>query len=1156
MGDFPPPERTSVIASELVHRAVDKSYEDFRTLMHQLPMMRENERREPLLAHLQSSRKRFAQILAVLKWSVQSPLMQQCDMLLQQTESYRNNVNETNDRLFFMHADLNRAKERRYDLSTAVDILFGGSYLRLPSIIKNAMYPRELPDVNVEDAAMKVADIIRFRLIETEIPKHFSKIKLDAGFVTCQAEGEFEIVLTIQGEEKDAKWRVISVNTAITDTQTFEKHSQAASTSALRIIQTNAPNVAHYNHLKNLVQRAMNNSEKPFVDAFIVMREFCSSLALQILASQGKMLMENRWKDRIMIKHYRDQNVLDICYWPKACTRREVQTLTEQQRLIQQLSNPVATDRKRPALPYPESSLCVRLQVDPNMKRLLSVSLCPLLPPNLPGIASLIDAMEVPSNMFLLSAENLLIAGMRAHVAAVLFSIGRLLVVDSPDENASTQLVSGEDVTMICSDTSLRIARADIGGLTQFLEVTFDIRQGHFVVSSVAAARHATLHFTVKQVERILNTQCKIELGGKVDNLLPNEFALVSGDGKGEKSAEIIHTCIRKVLCEIVADEVAQIGSSLKGIEVLRNVNLNWERYLAFRQQHSGHTEDLSISDTALYFLLTSSKESSCYLVVEIDKYSEVDGMNGNGHEALEGEQYVRLPCFSLLQTSVVMPGQQSGVQFIQRFSAIKKEDLHPSVTRINETSANSLRARSRKRPFNSYELDKKKGMSKKQALLDGGRIQVGTGYWLDESASLHFVPHIATVLLHAINICSERIQLQHFVNFARRRKSRIRYSGEAGTSSRDGTGGQVVTLSFPEKVNADPLKVVAIQGHLKHGEGFELCLQLVSPPFKFILPQKRKEYLLSERSHYVNERGQLIFRYPTSMVTSELFSENPLELFMVELICVVRPLCELAKKLEKMLTAVERYTWKKTNSGHFFVERADPFAIILACHAPNPRHCIAAGSSPNGLTTYRVTVQYKQKMGFVVNYSHKTEHPLMHFIQSALNGHSDPAQFVEALERTCIPMGILASVVESQLLCAKYYRQDPPPSLKDGASSGDSNAFGRGKINGKGMKLGYKFKLPGEEKGYYAEKSYGGDDKSFVPAELVMIPRSQTQVRLSYGDRCAVDIYFLENHSVKMQSSPGGVRVPSCSSEKGVIVDCQNFAEKLRNTLSEMASA
>lgn len=99
------------------------------------------------------------------------------------------------------------------------------------------------------------------------------------------------------------------------------------------------------------------------------------------------------------------------------------------------------------------------------------------------------------------------------------------------------------------------------------------------------------------------------------------------------------------------------------------------------------------------------------------------------------------------------------------------------------------------------------------------------------------------------------------------------------------------------------------------------------------------------------------------------------------------------------------------------------------------------------------------------------------------------------------------------------------------------------------------------------------------------MIPRSQTQVRLSYGDRCAVDIYFLEvrsavhqakwpcpnavrsltllgfvvviqNHSVKMQTSSGGVRVPSCPSEKGIVMDCQNFADKLRSTLSEMASA
>ncbi|CEG45579.1 mediator of rna polymerase ii transcription subunit 14-like [Plasmopara halstedii] len=1172
MGDFPPLERTSVKASELVHRAVDRSYEDFRTLMHQLPTMRENDRREPLLAHIQSSRKRFAQILALLKWSVQSPLLQQCNTLLQQTELYRNNVNETNDRLFFMHADLNRAKERRYDLSTAVDVLYGQSYLRLPTIIRNAMFPREMPEVDTEEATKEVADFIRFRLIEAEIPEQFSNVKLDGGFVTCQAEGEFEIVLTIQGKDKDAKWKVIDVNTALTDTQSFEEHSRAASTSALHIIRTNAPNAAHYNHLKNLLQRVMNKSTKPFVDAFTVMREFCSSLALQILASQGKLLSEGRWKNRIMIQHLREQNALDICYWPNACVRKETQIITEQQRMLQHLSDPVATTRKGSVLPFPESSLCIRLGFDPDKKKLLSVCLSPSLPPNLPGCASLLSALEVPSNMFLLSAENLLIAGMRAHVSAALFSIGRLLVVDSPDERGVTQLVSGENVVMVCSDTSLQIARADIGGLQQFLEVTFDIREGQFIASTVAAAKSSALYVTVKQLERMLNTQCKIEVGGNVNKGIPNEFALVSGDGKGDKSGDLIHTSVRKALCEIVADEVAQIGSSFKSIDVLRNVNLSWDRYLAFRQQHGGQIEDLSISSTALYFQLTSSKESTCYLVVEIDKYGEVDGMNGNVHEAADDEEYVRLPCFSLLQTSAGMPGQPSGVQFIQRFSAFKKEALHPSVARHNEMGLAGPCGRSRKR-FNASSgmFEKSTMRTSKKMKLDGGRVQEKSGYWHDggkvqetfgywqdgtehQTDSRNLVPHIASVLLHAIHMCSERIQLQHFVNFARRRKSRIRYSGEAGTSNRKGTGGQVVTLSFPEKVNTDPLKIVAIQGHLKHEGGFELCLQLESPPFTFIQAQKSDKRLLSERSHYVNERGQLIFKYPTTAVTSELFSENPLEMFMVELICVVRPLCELARKLEKVLTAVGRYSNDIKSNGQFFVESADPFSIVLACRAPNPRHCIAAGSSPDGITTYRVTVHFKQKMGFVVNYSHKTEHPLMHFIQSALNGHSDPAQFVEALERTCIPMGILASVVESQLLCAKYYRQDLP--LKNGAVNGDVKAFNRGKMGGKGMKLGYKFKLPGEEKDYYAEKSYGGDDKSFVPAELVMIPRSQTQVRLSYGDRCAVDIYFLENHSVRMQSSPGGVRVPSCPSEKGIVTDCQNFAEKLRSTLSEMASA
>ncbi len=1070
MGDFPPPVRKHIKASELVHRAVDKSYEDLRTTLMQLPSMSEEERREPLLEHLLSARKRFAQMLAVLKWSVQSPLLLQCENLLEQTETYRNQVSETNDRLFFMHADLNRAKERRYDLSTAVDVLYGGSYLRFPTIAKYAMYPRELPPVDTEAAAKEVDDLIRFRLIEAEIPAQFTNIHLQDGFVTCEAEGEFELVLTIQGKEKDSLWRVISVNTALTNTTAYNTHAKAASTTSLRIIKSSAPDPAHYNHLKNLVQRAMNKSKTPFVDAFHVLREFCSALALQILCAQGNLLMEGRWKQRIMVKYHREHNVLDLCYWPKACVKKTTPLTTEQQLQLQ------ARDKTISHPPFPESSFCIRLAYDSTKKGLLSATLSPALPPNLPHKNELWKALEVPSNMFFLSAETLLIASMRAHVSAALFSVSKMVVVDTPssrhsDKSTGSQLITGEQVRVECMKTELKLSRSDIGGLEEPLRITFDIREGRFAVDCSSMVKNSVLQSTIRQLERVLNTHCKVEVGGE-DLTYAAEFALVSGDGNTEKANEMIHTSIRKVLCEIVAHEIAQLGMSLKGIEVLRNLSLNWERYIMFRQQQGTAIDDLSISDMALFFQLTSSKDSMCYLVIEIDKYADVDGLS-NGL-ADSSEQYVRLPCFSLLQTTGGSASSPAGVQFIQRFPGFKQEDLHPTYRRHNDTMLG-------KRTFAS--------MSNEQ---------------------FSNVPHIASVLLHVINMCSERMQLQHFVNFARRRRSKIRYSGEAGTMEHGGTGGQVVTLSFPEKVNADPLKITAIQGHLKQGGGFELCLVVTQPPFTYILPKQPPDHLLMTPTHHVNSDGQLIFRYPPSLMMNELMNENPLEVFMVDLIYVVKPLCELAVKLERILKTVERYTRDVKDDGHFYVESADPFAIVLVCRTKNPRRNIAAGASVDNMVTYRVTIQFKQKMGFVVNYSHKAEHPLMHFIQSSLNGHTDPAQLIEALERTCIPMGILASIVESQLLCAKFYRHETEVPVKEDSTQSNGVRM-LGKKGGKGMKLGYKTKLPGEDTGYYAEKSYGGDDKSFVPAELVLIPRSQTHVRLSYGDRCAVDIYFME---------------------------------------------
>ncbi|OQS06207.1 hypothetical protein THRCLA_01749, partial [Thraustotheca clavata] len=724
---------------------------------------------------------------------------------------------------------------------------------------------------------------------------------------------------------------------------------------------------------------------------------------------------------------------------------------------------------------------------------LLSVQLFPLPLSELHATTS--EIIAIPSNMFGLSAEAFLMGAMRAHVASALICLERT------GTGSPVHLTTGEAVVITRTERSLHIVRSDSGSLQQYyLEISFDIRAGLFTANCVAASKSPIVHNVVKNLEIILQRFCKVQLPPKGTT---KHLSLSFDDPTQKNGPTLVAQAIAACLREILAYEISELASTFANIDVHRHVSINWDRYINFRKQQGSNVGSLSISPNALFFQIVRNKESCGYLVVEIDRQAEYES-SADVHHIENEDEWIRVPAFSLLQLSS-SAGAPDAVQFYQRFPAFRKDALSAIMP----------------------------PPTKKLKVNGSGSTPM---------------PPLAPLFLHVISLCHERIQLQHYVNFAKRRRVRIRYAGQGGTSSeKHQTGEQIVSFPFPERVSSAPMQIRAVHGHLRKCGGFEMCVQLVSQPFTFIIP---KDFLseLNHGDHHALPNGNLIFRYPP---TTKLQPDNPLETFIADLLMHVKPMCEFGVKLEKSLKSLGRYGPEEEVRDHFYVERADPFAIVLACRTNNPKRCVAAGSTPDDMITYRVTVQFKPKGGFLLTSSHRGEHPLLQYIQASLNVHYDSAQLLEALERTTIPLAILSSVVSSKVISAKCYRHDSPP-----AETESLGGFGGKKGGGKGMRLGYKGKLPGEEKGYYTEKSYGGDDKSFVPADLLLIPRSQNHIRLVYADRCGIDVFFMEEGMVTIKNAPCGARVPSCSIEGGLSVSHTAFGEKLRSVIfPEMAS-
>lgn len=1073
----------TIKSTELLHRLVSKSYEDIQQLMHHIVKLRQIERRQHLLKHLQECRKRFMHIFVLLKWSVQASLVSKCGKLVQASTRFHRLVEESSERIFRLQHQLQRVRERRYDISTAVDVLYGRTYCRLPQVVKGSGFERfshieftqpfSTVKGELESVQRRREDLLRFCLIRTDVPKQFT-LFLNKDRVRCKEEN-FEIWLTVHQVESSFRWHVLRIHTGL------PSYSDTCKSSKIRRIQRQLPREADCTHLCHLVQIAMNQSTEPLLTAFHILRNFLASVLLGILSSQVQVAFKERWRGKIQAQYH--NNELIFCYCHHLCTSYDNAT--------QSKNEDKAQARQEQSIARPPAG-CAFVRIHPNFEgsHLLAVDLHPSLPVNLPGRQVILAALKPPENPMDICGERLLLAAIRAHMAAVLYQLGEIIAISAPTETPSTQLVTGELVDVELAMNSLRIRRADIGGLCQFLNITFDVHgqklQARYDTTSVHLQEHLC------QLEVILNTHCRMQSCSETSN---SKRLFIQSE---ENAHKVIQNAVGRALFEIVKNDISNIGASLDGIEVCGQVSLNWERYLQFRQHHGGLTQELSISDDALYFEIFTSKQSVYYLIIELDKYAEPGEQESGDNTMPQKDLYVRYPCFSLLQTSVpAVKTQVAGVQYFQSLPAVRKSDLQSSWC---HTSGNRMH-RKRKRSPSFHELKCEKTWPSDLY----SSIKQATDV-VDSNTEPN--PTIRSLLLHYLHICIERIQLQHCMSFARRRKSRIRYSGEASWGIQQGTGGKVVSLSFPEKLETAPLQIHSIQAHLQRDGGFAICLRLVSPPFQYVHSclNARAGCYQRDRRSYVNERGDLMFQFPLSVLCSqEYVHENPLEVLLVELICGVRPLCEFGSKLEAILTPLGRYTNKSMEPGHFYVESASPFEIALVCPIATSRNAETTGKA---FDHYRVIIQHRHKMGFVLHYSHKSEHPLLPFIQSALNGHCDASQLMEALERTCIPLSILASVVKAQLLSSKYSR--PCKWNKDASvclpnTQNGTKTSSCGKKGGKGIKLGYKFKLPGEGTEYFA------DDKAFVPGELTLIPRSQLQLRLVYGNRCAVDLFFLE---------------------------------------------
>ncbi|OAD79175.1 hypothetical protein PHYBLDRAFT_15291, partial [Phycomyces blakesleeanus NRRL 1555(-)] len=191
-----------------------------------LPSMSDVERKRQILNFATFARKQFLKLSVLVKWAENANDIQMCQNIMAHLANQNKIFQDTSDYLHKIHVELPAARTRNYDVKTAVDVLTTGTYQRMPTKIKDMVPPACLTDEEVLETFQKMNDVIRVRLLTTEVlPSPMLDHRIENGRIYFSIENEFKVSLTLMGPSNARQWWIVSLDVLV---QTAEGGGGAA----------------------------------------------------------------------------------------------------------------------------------------------------------------------------------------------------------------------------------------------------------------------------------------------------------------------------------------------------------------------------------------------------------------------------------------------------------------------------------------------------------------------------------------------------------------------------------------------------------------------------------------------------------------------------------------------------------------------------------------------------------------------------------------------------------------------------------------------------------------------------------------------------------------------------------------------------------------
>lgn len=302
MNELTQPVTHRVSLTQIIELGVQKTYHDLTVLAELLPRKTDFERKVEIVNFAERTRQLFIRLLALVKWAGTASKIEQCqDIVSFLDKQALLFINTADNMANIARTTLVQARLPSFQLPCAVEVLTLGTYSRMPTCVRDKIVPPDPITLKEKRSTFdRLNHIIEQRLSTANIHPAMRNLKIEFGRVTFHVENEFDLKLTVLGDNPNLPWFVLEIDMLVEDADTGEGRD------LMHPIDVEL--------MKRIVQLKMNASQTPLVDVYGKLHNFCLSLQIEVLHDQIERLRD-RLASFIKIKEHTPGRELAITYW-------------------------------------------------------------------------------------------------------------------------------------------------------------------------------------------------------------------------------------------------------------------------------------------------------------------------------------------------------------------------------------------------------------------------------------------------------------------------------------------------------------------------------------------------------------------------------------------------------------------------------------------------------------------------------------------------------------------------------------------------------------------------------------------------------------------------------------------------------------------------